>query len=296
MRKKQYLYLKGQCSEFDEEKINNFSQKIKEISCGSEHLVLLDENNNVYVCGSNREGTGLYFTSIVTLENEIYISDIMSEERNKTFKKISNDGNIKKLKCGNNFIIVMNEKNELFGYGKNKSFTKLDIPQYLRVKDFCCNIFSSYVLMENGCVYRIDYNSSKLDKLDISFHCEQLALTMKNCFVLTTKTNELFEIGDLNKNLNYFSSKITKIYSSIASTDLYLSTKSNSIIKLNYGSPGFKNFGNEWKYNYFKVSSGNRFVVILNFNVEKEEMEEQLFSQTTFYNPFCDLEINFKGY
>jgi alpha-tubulin suppressor-like RCC1 family protein len=84
---------------------HNFG-KIKNIYCGAEHNIILNENNESYVCGNNEFG-------------QLGLGDYYNRN---TYTKIENDfGKIKNIYCGGFHNIILNENNELFVCGYNYS-------------------------------------------------------------------------------------------------------------------------------------------------------------------------------
>ncbi|KAL9653358.1 hypothetical protein ABK040_001994 [Willaertia magna] len=89
--------------------IKSNERKVKELQCGEEHSILLDENNELYGTGSNRSGQ---------LGNKITTSN--GEEEFKNFTKLNFPfGKIKKISCGPYSTLVLNLFNELFVTGAN---------------------------------------------------------------------------------------------------------------------------------------------------------------------------------
>jgi alpha-tubulin suppressor-like RCC1 family protein len=100
--------------------------KIKNIFCGTYHNIILNENNELYVCGYNEFG-------------QLGLGDC--DDINVYTKLEHNLGKIKNIYCGANHSVIINDNNELYvcgdnqcgqlGLGDNKNkntYTKLDLP------------------------------------------------------------------------------------------------------------------------------------------------------------------------
>jgi alpha-tubulin suppressor-like RCC1 family protein len=82
---------------------NNFG-KIKNISCCTMHNIILNELNEIYVCGDNRCGQlGLCYI----------------KNTNKYVNLKHDFGIIKDIYCGYDYRMILNEKNELYVCGEN---------------------------------------------------------------------------------------------------------------------------------------------------------------------------------
>jgi alpha-tubulin suppressor-like RCC1 family protein len=78
--------------------------KIKNIFCGSNHNIILNENNDIYVCGNNVNG-------------QLGLGDNI--DRNVYVRLENNFGFIKDIFCGRSHNIILNEKNEIYVCGYN---------------------------------------------------------------------------------------------------------------------------------------------------------------------------------
>jgi alpha-tubulin suppressor-like RCC1 family protein len=76
------------------------------IVCGDSHSIILTENDELYVCGSNIFG-------------QLGLGD--NNNRNLYTKLENNFGKMKNIVCGDNYNIILNENNELFVCGENFS-------------------------------------------------------------------------------------------------------------------------------------------------------------------------------
>ncbi|KAL9652104.1 hypothetical protein ABK040_015905 [Willaertia magna] len=163
--------------------------KIEKIICNYNNSAIITKNGKLYLCGSNANqmlgldykiknikkftklnnddilnsfvtdiAFGLCHTIIVIKEKELFgcgcnASGQLGLESKKStidFTKINfNNGNIKKIKCGSYFTIILNNFNELFSCGENEKFqtghfTKQNIETFTKnnnltnIKDFSC--------------------------------------------------------------------------------------------------------------------------------------------------------------
>jgi alpha-tubulin suppressor-like RCC1 family protein len=134
---------------------HNFG-KIKNIFCGANHNIILNENDELYVCGSN-------------YDCQLGLGD--NYNRINTYTKLKYDfGKIKYIYCGDYHNIMLNENNELYVCGNNKFgqlglgdnndrniYTKLE-HNFGKIKNIYCGGFHSIILNENNELYFCGYN------------------------------------------------------------------------------------------------------------------------------------------
>jgi alpha-tubulin suppressor-like RCC1 family protein len=133
---------------------HNFG-KIKYIYCGAYHNIILNENNELFVCGDNMRG-------------QLGLGD--NKNRNTYTKIKHNFGKIKNIYCGENHNIILNENNELYvcgfnhcgqlGLGDKKDrnvYTKLE-HNFGKIKNICCGDFHNIIFNENNELYVCGYN------------------------------------------------------------------------------------------------------------------------------------------
>jgi alpha-tubulin suppressor-like RCC1 family protein len=130
--------------------------KINNIYCGSKHNIILNDNNELYVCGYNYHG-------------QLGLGD--NKNRN-TYKKLEHNlGKIKNIFCGEYHNIILNENNEIYvcgyneygqlGLGDNKNrntYTKLE-HNFGKIKNIYCGGFHNIILNENNELYVCGNNS-----------------------------------------------------------------------------------------------------------------------------------------
>jgi alpha-tubulin suppressor-like RCC1 family protein len=175
--------------------------KIKNIYCGANHNIILNENNEVYVCGNNYFGQlglgdcndrntytklehdfgkikniycGYYHNIILNENNEIFVCGYNefgqlglgdNNDREVYTKLKHNFGNIKDIYCGTNHNIILNDNNELFVCGVNQRgqlglgdyneryiYTKLE-HNFGIIKNIFCGYLNNIILTENNELY-----------------------------------------------------------------------------------------------------------------------------------------------
>ena len=88
--------------------------KIKQIAIGKDHILILQENNDIYCMGNNKYGQCAiekgYANAIHNLMKIYYHPFI-----DTIFEKITN---IKNIFCGNGFSLIMDSNNTVYCYGK----------------------------------------------------------------------------------------------------------------------------------------------------------------------------------
>jgi alpha-tubulin suppressor-like RCC1 family protein len=214
---------------------HNFG-KIKNIYCGSQHNIILNENNELYVCGNNYYG-------------QLGLGDYNIRY---TYTKLEhNFGKIKNIYCGEHHNIILNENNELYvcghnnfgqlGLGDNYNrnvYTKLE-HNFGKIKNIYCGANHNIILNENNEVYVCGYNNygqlglNHYFNINVYEKLEHNFGKIKNIFcgeyhsIILNENNEIYvcgrnEYGQLglgdNKNrytyinLDYNLGKIKNIY------------------------------------------------------------------------------------
>jgi alpha-tubulin suppressor-like RCC1 family protein len=125
------------------------------IICGSYHNIILNENNELYVCGRNDSG-------------QLGLGNF--ENRNVYTKLEHNFGKIKNISCGSNYNIILTENNELFVCGNNYhgqlglgdynnryTYTKLE-NNFGKIKNIYCGNCHNIILNENNELYVCGYS------------------------------------------------------------------------------------------------------------------------------------------
>jgi alpha-tubulin suppressor-like RCC1 family protein len=120
---------------------HNFGN-IKNIYSGTEHNIILNENNELYVCGYNDYG-------------QLGLGD--NKNRNTHTKLEHNFGIIKNIYCGGFHNIILNENNEIFVIGNNSDgqlglgdndnriiYTKLE-HNFGKIKNIYCGVATSSI-------------------------------------------------------------------------------------------------------------------------------------------------------
>jgi alpha-tubulin suppressor-like RCC1 family protein len=135
---------------------HNFG-KIKNIDLGSDNNIILNENNELYVCGQNHSG-------------QLGFGDF--EHRNVYTKLEHNFGKIQNIYCGYSHNIILNDNNEVFvcgnnsvgqlglgDYNRRNIYTKLE-HNFGKIKNiFCCG-FHNIILNENNELYVCGFNGN----------------------------------------------------------------------------------------------------------------------------------------
>jgi alpha-tubulin suppressor-like RCC1 family protein len=134
---------------------HNFG-KINNIFCGVNHNIILNDNNELYVCGFNNYGQlGLGF---------------YHNNRNTYTKLEHNFGKIKNIYCGADNNIILNDNNELYVCGSNCSgqlglgdnnrnvYTKLE-HNFGKIQNIYCGAYHNIILNENNELFVCGYNA-----------------------------------------------------------------------------------------------------------------------------------------
>jgi len=136
-------------------KLEHDCGKIKTIYCGANHNIILNEQNELYVCGWNCYG-------------QLGLDD--NKDRDTYVKLKHNYGVIKTIYCGACHNIILNNKNELYvcggneygqlGLGNNKqqhTYIKLE-HNFGKIKTICCGLFHNIILNNKNELYVCGYN------------------------------------------------------------------------------------------------------------------------------------------
>jgi alpha-tubulin suppressor-like RCC1 family protein len=139
--------------------------KIDKISCGYEHIFVLNKNNECFCCGDNKYG-------------QLGLGDV---ETKINFTKINfNFGKIKNIICGFYSTFILTDLDEIFccgdnsfgelGLGDNTNrniFTKLNtnfITTHLflsnSIKSIICGDSITFILMNNNIIFGTGYNNN----------------------------------------------------------------------------------------------------------------------------------------
>jgi alpha-tubulin suppressor-like RCC1 family protein len=133
---------------------HNFG-KIKNIYCGDYHNIILNEYDELYVCGNNCGG-------------QLGLGD--NKDRNTYVKLENNFGKIQNIFCGGFHSIILNDNNGLYacgdnmrgqlGLGDNKNrntYTKIK-HNFGKIKNIYCGDHHNIILTDNNELYVCGYN------------------------------------------------------------------------------------------------------------------------------------------
>jgi alpha-tubulin suppressor-like RCC1 family protein len=179
--------------------------KIKNIYCGGYHNIILNDNNEVFVCGGNSVG-------------QLGLGDY--NKRNIYTKLEHNFGKIKNIYCGSHNNIILNENNELYVCGYNcygqlglgdfqdrYIYTKLE-HNLGKIKNICCGDFHNIILNENDEVYVCghnefgqlglgdNYNRNTYTKLEHNIGKIKNIYCGDNHNIILNDNNEIYVCGD----------------------------------------------------------------------------------------------------
>jgi alpha-tubulin suppressor-like RCC1 family protein len=183
---------------------HNFG-KIKNIYCGESHNIILNENNELYVCGSN-----FYY--------QLGLGD--NKNRNAYTKLEHNFGKIKNIYCGAKHNIILNENNEVYvcghnyygqlglgDYDKRNVYTKLE-NNFGKIINIYCAGYHNIILNENNELYVCGYNDfgqlglGYNDNKNIHTKIENNFGKIKNIYcgryhnIILNENNELYVCGN----------------------------------------------------------------------------------------------------
>jgi alpha-tubulin suppressor-like RCC1 family protein len=193
------------------EKLEHNFGVIKNIYCNSIFNILLNENNEIYVCGNNYYG-------------QLGLGD--TTNRDKYIKLKHNFGIIKNIYCGRNHSIILNENNELYvcgynGYGQLGLGDTQDRKIYVSlkhnfgfIKNISCGSFHNIILNESNDIFvcgwnhfcsgqlGLDNNKDKDININIHIRLEYNFGKIKDIFcgpynnIILSEKNELYVCGD----------------------------------------------------------------------------------------------------
>lgn len=136
--------------------------KAKMVVCGWNHTMFIDMNNQVWGCGFNN-----YFAVGITrmMSLDFLRHDIINKPTNINMKA-------KKIACGDQFTMMIDEKNNLWGWGKNDvGQLCLDyassqsigptITRY-QVRDIACGSKSTFFIDTDNEVWLIEKNRAQI--------------------------------------------------------------------------------------------------------------------------------------
>nr|QBK90167.1 MAG: F-box and regulator of chromosome condensation repeat protein [Pithovirus LCPAC102] len=133
----------------------SFNNKVKQISSGNDHIMIIDENNEVWSCGSNEHGQlGL------GLDNDI---------NKNILTKINFNYKVKYVSCGYTHSMIIDENNELWGFGQNNDgqlglgdYINKNIPTKIRLnyktKLVSCGVSYTIIIDENNELWSLGHN------------------------------------------------------------------------------------------------------------------------------------------
>ncbi|KAL9655182.1 hypothetical protein ABK040_008957 [Willaertia magna] len=151
------VYLKGYIGNYffnDFTKLNNISN-IKFAGCGGDYIILIDENNKVYGCGSDY---GQFGSGCEVLSGMVESIDADEFQEFMTIKE-----NIKFITCGSEFtIIVTKDNNILFGGNSSalngtvesiKGYKLIENTPRVDIKDIKVGYYHTILLDSFGNIY-----------------------------------------------------------------------------------------------------------------------------------------------
>ena len=171
---KEFLYMGGmdfsgfeldefQLLKFDEESF--LDKKIKNLCLGTNHCIILDEENNLYGIGDNTYGelggTKVNVDSFSLLDKEI-LSKIWFQNADKTKFSNKNEFQIKKIVCGSRHTLILSSDGKIFCLGDNSENqcygleTRLQKPIKLElgIEKEIVDVYSGYthnlIILKNG--------------------------------------------------------------------------------------------------------------------------------------------------
>ncbi|KAL9658720.1 hypothetical protein ABK040_005875 [Willaertia magna] len=262
------VYHKGILSDYiNQTEFTNLTTKIKKIGFGDTFAILLNELNEILICGS--------------INLQLF----------KTFTKIYTLNNIKFITCGADIAILITTNNEIFIFGCYEALTgvfdfvediyfkKFDIlkDNFIgnNIKDLQCAYNYSILLDDLGNVYGggkseiFGFNSlqKEFKKLNLNFKVKQIAVYYGGILLLNYN-NELFGCGDNSRNQLLLDSKYVikeftklKINENLIIKKIFKSDYKSNIILTNNGFYviGEHNCFLQKKYTKFTKLQGNNF-------------------------------------
>ncbi|KAL9655156.1 hypothetical protein ABK040_008931 [Willaertia magna] len=255
------------------------NEKIKFIECSCEGLIVVTENNEIYVVGLNHS-------------NQFALKDKTVDVRQftKLTKFISNMEDIKFIRCSYDCMFVVTDNNVIYGCGENDkgqfglghnnkllAFTKNDSLQQNGIKDLRCGDYHCMVLDKFGNVYGCGSNSS-------------FQIIPYNSF--NENDNENSNSDEIKKEILYFTKvnlpfKVQSIRCNIASTiflstvgDIYFIGKRNGhtkiCLKLNNLNTLIKNIiSDSYGDKYIYITKNNKLYVDEYFSNNSSDVIEE---------------------
>ncbi|XP_018319637.1 RCC1-like G exchanging factor-like protein [Agrilus planipennis] len=99
-------------------KISNVDDTIKDVECGQDHSLILTESGQVYSCGWGADGQ----TGLGHFNSESRFTRVLGDIANENIVKVSGRSD---------FVLAINDKGEVFGWG-NTEYAQLDTPNDLQ--------------------------------------------------------------------------------------------------------------------------------------------------------------------
>ncbi|KAL9655179.1 hypothetical protein ABK040_008954 [Willaertia magna] len=247
---------------------NNENIKFIESSC--EGFIVVTENNDIYVVGLNHN-------------NQFGLEDREIKQFTKLTKFISNQEEIKLIRCSYDCMFVVTNNNIIYGCGENDAgqfglghknklltFTKNDCLQQQSIKDLRCGDYHCIILDKFGNVYGCGSNSDLqiiphksflenhneenneikgsilyFTKLNLPYKVKSIRCNAYSSIFLST-VGDVYVIGKIRDKINYLKLNNNIIIRNIIS-DSYANSRSIYITKNNefYVQPNFVNSSDE---------------------------------------------------
>ncbi|KAL9649594.1 hypothetical protein ABK040_003271 [Willaertia magna] len=266
------VYLKGELGKYNFKeftKIENISN-IKFAGCGEDFILLIDNENNFFGCGTDYGQSGLH-----KYNSNFY--------KILEFKKFNVDikDKIKFIRCSTEIVIIVTMENKILCVGNLETlfgeYEHIDEFKYLEnnlqeIKDLQCGDYHSIILDYNGNVYGAGSNRDG----QLGFEDFTIKLNTFQKLNVDFKVKKIMTAPDVTFLLNYFN----EIYS--CGHDF-----------LHFGKkPISENTGED-----------NAVIVVgSDFKIRKNpkclfdgEFEKKLYCQTFNFNPFMDIDIKMMG-
>lgn len=203
---------------FTPKKVSYFSEnniKVKSISCGISHSVVLSEDGKVYTFGRGTFGLlGLGNNKDQPTPNKVELLDLLQKE--------NSDNEITKIDCADEYTGALTKGGDLYVWGKNnqgqlgigsgigvdmtesESFPTqvYKIPKNLNIVDFDCGENGMMIKSKDNIIYktgwRIDYNMSEY-KITRKIQTK-LFFCGNSYYCIIDKDNKIYQWGSLFKN------------------------------------------------------------------------------------------------
>lgn len=181
------------------------------VSCGHSHVMIIDNQGNLYACGDNELG-------------QLGLGDQLERS---TFIKVPLNFPVSKVSCGGYFTMILDNQNNLYSCGCNRNgqlglteknvldfrprsvkypnilnFTKVDLD--FQVNNISCGSVHSMITDHKGNLYSCGFNEYKQLGLDSRFWGDRDIFTCANLNFVVDKIycgNVLSIVTDINGNL-----------------------------------------------------------------------------------------------